>query len=127
MCVWTNIEILKIQRLLNRFKIYDEKGQKLDENGLISESYNFAIREFQRIIQVKESEVLRSAELIVSKTLIGLGDNNIIIKYLQWFLEINIDGKFDLKTEAQVIRFQNKKVIATDGIVGAETWEKIIG
>ena len=127
MCEKINIEVLKIQRFLNRFKIQDERGQKLKEDGLISENYNFAIREFQRITQVQEIEILRAAELIISKPLIGLGEDNLIVKYLQWFLKINIDGKFDLKTQAEVIKFQNKKIIATDGMVGKETWEKIIG
>ena len=127
MCGKRDIEVLKTQRLLNRFKIKDERGKKLDEDGLISESYNFAIREFQRITQVEEMGILNTAELIISKPLIRLGDDNLVIKYLQWFFKININGKFDLKTQAEVTKFQSKKSIATDGIVGKETWKKIIG
>ena len=126
MCEERNIEVLNIQRFLNRFNVRDQKGQKLDEDGLISENYNFAIREFQRITEVNEMEILSTVELIISKPLIVLGDSNLLVKYLQWFLKINIDGKFDLKTQAEVIKFQSKKLIATDGIVGKETWEKII-
>ena len=127
MCEKRNIEVLNIQRFLNRFNIQDQKGQKLDEDGLISENYNFAIREFQRITEVNEMEILRTVELIISKPLIGLGDSSLLVKYLQWFFKINIDGKFNLKTQAEVIKFQSKKLIATDGIVGKETWKKIIG
>ena len=127
MCEKTDIEILNIQRLLNRFKILDEEGQKLHENGLTSEDYNFVIREFQRITQVQEIEILRTIKLIVCKPLIMLGDDNLIVRYLQWFLKINIDGKFDLKTQSEVVKFQSKRLIATDGVVGKETWKQIIG
>lgn len=127
MCEIRSIKILKIQRILNRFKIKDKLGRKLDEDGLISENYNFAIREFQRITEIQEMEILSAAELIISKPLTVLGDENLTIRYLQWFFKINIDGKFDLKTQAEVIKFQSKKLIAIDGIVGEETWRKIIG
>lgn len=127
MCGKRNIEVLKIQRILNRFNIKDERGKKLDEDGLISENYNYALKVFQKITQVQELEIVMTAELIISKPLISLYDDNLVVKYLQWFLKINIDGKFDLKTQAEVIKFQSKKLIATDGIVGKKTWGKIIG
>ena len=127
MCGKINIYVLKMQRIFNRLKIRDEKGKKLNEDGLISESYNFAIREFQRITMVEEMEILSATELIISKPLIKLGDCSFVIKYLQWFLKININGKVDSKTQAEIFKFQSKKLIATDGIVGKETWGKIIG
>ena len=127
MCEEGNFEVLKIQRLLNRFNIKDEREKKLEEDGLISENYNFAVKEFQKITSVKEMEIVKTTEMIISKPLIKLGDDNLVVKYLQWFLGINIDGKFDLKTQAEIIKFQSKKLIATDGIVGKETWSKIIG
>ncbi|MBC8062513.1 MAG: peptidoglycan-binding protein [Clostridiaceae bacterium] len=126
MCEKGNIEVLKIQRLLNRFRIKDKRGQKLKEDGKISESYYFAIEEFEKITQVKEIATFRVAELIMSKPLLVLGDESFVIRYLQWFLKINVNGKFDLKTQAEVIKFQSKKLIAADGIVGKETWGKII-
>ena len=127
MCEKGNFEVLKIQRLLNRFNIKDERGKKLEEDGLISENYNFAVKEFQKITSVKEMEIVKTTEMIISKPLIKLGDDNLVVRYLQWFLGINIDGKFDLKTQAEIIKFQSKKLIATDGIVGKETWSKILG
>jgi len=127
MCEEGNFEVLKIQRLLNRFNIKDEREKKLEEDGLISENYNFAVKEFQKITSVKEMEIVKTTEMIISKPLIKLGDDNLVVRYLQWFLGINIDGKFDLKTQAEIIKFQSKKLIATDGIVGKETWSKILG
>ena len=127
MCEEGNFEVLKIQRLLNRFNIKDEREKKLEEDGLISENYNFAVKEFQKITSVKEMEIVKTTEMIISKPLIKLGDDNLVVRYLQWFLGINIDGKFDLKTQAEIIKFQSKKLISTDGIVGKETWSKIIG
>ena len=127
MCEEKNFEVLKIQRLLNRFNIKDEREKKLEEDGLISENYNFAVKEFQKITSVKEMEIVKTTEMIISKPLIKLGDDNLVVRYLQWFLGINIDGKFDLKTQAEIIKFQSKKLIATDGIVGKETWSKILG
>jgi murein L,D-transpeptidase YcbB/YkuD len=52
------------------------------------------------------------------------------VRYLQQNLTkngypVNIDGQFGPKTEQAVINFQKKKLIAIDGIVGLQTWERL--
>jgi peptidoglycan hydrolase-like protein with peptidoglycan-binding domain len=39
---------------------------------------------------------------------------------------LSVDGKFGLQTRGQVVAFQGDKGLATDGIVGPQTWAKLI-
>ena len=119
-------EVLEIQRYLNRLRIRDEKGSYLRENGISDDKYIFTLEKFREIVGVEETEVQKKLQLILLKPILSLGDTNIAVRYLQWYLELKIDGIYTLKTEAAVIKFQNKNFISTDGRVGEETWGKII-
>lgn len=47
-------------------------------------------------------------------------------KVIQHILGINMDGVFGLNTRALVISFQKSKGLRADGIVGSETWAKLL-
>ena len=40
---------------------------------------------------------------------------------------LSIDGQFGANTMAAVKKFQKKNTLSTDGVVGAKTWEKLLG
>ncbi len=125
-----NSEIIKIQRLLNRLKIYNQNNKPLKEDGLVDENYYFALNKFREIVGLclnSEKEAREALELIASKKLLKENDEHFSVKYLQWVLKINSNGKYDMRTVSAVIKYQNKNKIATDGIVGKETWTKILG
>jgi putative chitinase len=58
--------------------------------------------------------------------LLKRGDNNENVKKLQIQLKIDPVGNFGPKTEAAVKEFQKKHGLKVDGIVGEETWRKIM-
>jgi putative chitinase len=59
--------------------------------------------------------------------LLKKGDNNENVKLLQSKLGIDPVGNFGPATEAAVKAFQAKNGLTADGIVGAGTWNKIMG
>jgi putative chitinase len=59
--------------------------------------------------------------------LLKKGDNNENVKLLQRKLGIDPIGNFGPATEAAVKAFQAKNGLTADGIVGAGTWNKIMG
>jgi putative chitinase len=59
--------------------------------------------------------------------LLKKGDNNENVKLLQRKLGIDPVGNFGPATEAAVKAFQAKNGLTADGIVGAGTWNKIMG
>jgi putative chitinase len=58
--------------------------------------------------------------------LLKRGDNNEQVKQLQSKLGIEVAGNFGPKTEEAVIKFQKLNGLNPDGIVGDDTWKKIM-
>lgn len=54
------------------------------------------------------------------------GSSGNIVKAIQYFLEIDPDGKFGNITKEKVTEFQKKKGLIADGIIGAATYTAII-
>lgn len=55
------------------------------------------------------------------------GASGNITKLLQEKLDVTADGIFGLNTKAAVIGFQNAHKLVADGIVGQNTWKKLLG
>lgn len=60
------------------------------------------------------------------------GKSNYLVKVLQTFLSLNdynvaIDGEFGNQTYNAVVLFQQQHFLGVDGIVGPETWRKLVG
>lgn len=53
--------------------------------------------------------------------------NKNLTKFIQEFLGIEVDGKFGADTKNAVIVFQKKMGLTPDGVVGLNTWRKILG
>lgn len=71
-----------------------------------------------------ESESV-AKKAICKKQLIYKNKN--LTKFLQEQLGINADGKFGANTRTAVINYQKKNKLTADGVVGLNTWKKILG
>lgn len=52
--------------------------------------------------------------------------NENLVKIIQKFLGIEVDGKFGNDTKKAVITYQKKMGLTADGVVGINTWKKIL-
>ena len=63
---------------------------------------------------------------ICKKQFIGYKNKN-LTKIIQKAIGVSIDGKFGKNTKAAVIKWQKLMNLTADGIVGYNTWKKILG
>ena len=125
--------LLKIQRALNILNILDSTGKKLTEDGLIGEKTTSALKRFQSITGLEisgaaDAKIEEALVNILNKPLLGFGNKNSVAnRYIQWRLNITVDGIFGNDTKKAVMAFQTSRRIDSDGIVGKITWTKLIG
>ncbi|MBU3130509.1 N-acetylmuramoyl-L-alanine amidase [Clostridium tagluense] len=128
----SDIALLKMQNGLNILNILDYTGKKLNEDGIMGEKTISSIKRFQGIIGleingVNDLKTNASLANILSRPLLKFGNNNIVAnRYIQWRLNIIIDGIFGNDTEKAVLKYQTIKKINVDGIVGIITWNGLI-
>lgn len=128
-----NGTLLKIQRALNILNILDSTGKKLTEDGLMGEKTTSALKRFQSItgLEISGNIDLKTDEALVNvlnKPLLESGNKNFVAnRYIQWRLNITVDGIFGNDTKKSVMAFQTSRRINPDGIVGNVTWTKLIG
>jgi N-acetylmuramoyl-L-alanine amidase len=129
----TSFVLSKIQRALNILNILDSTGKKLIEDGVMGEKTVSAIKRFQSItgleisgrVDTKTDEALVN---ILNKPVLEFGNNNVIgNRYIQWRLNVNVDGVFGNDTKKAIMAYQNGRRLKPDGIVGNITWIKLIG
>ncbi|MFD3157686.1 peptidoglycan-binding protein [Haloimpatiens sp. FM7330] len=129
----SSIPILEIQKILNRFKIGDSKGNLLVENGIEETNTKVCIEKFQYVIKQEADGSVNETTWgaikdILSKPLLKIGtDKYTETRYLQWRLNIYVDGIFGNMTRVAVMKFQNENRLNVDGVVGKATWKKLIG
>ena len=68
---------------------------------------------------------------VAKNVVLRKGYNSNFVNILQGLLNANglicdVDGKFDSGTEEQVKLYQKQNKLKTDGIVGANTWNKLL-
>ena len=125
-------ELLKIQKSLNTLKILDSTGKRLIEDGIMGEKTISSIKKFQSItgLQVNgltDLDTMEALVYILDKPLLQFGSRNIIAnRYIQWRLNIVIDGIFGNNTKKAVSKYQASKGLKADGIVGNNTWVKLL-
>lgn len=74
----------------------------------------------------------RTASVIASY--LEMGDKNDVVKFLQGGLpalgyscgSTGADGDFGKNTKAAIIKYQKDKGLAADGVVGKDTWTKLL-
>jgi peptidoglycan hydrolase-like protein with peptidoglycan-binding domain len=123
--------VLELQKSLNRLKIRDNNGNTLAEDGVLGRRTGEVIRKFQMaagivVDGIAGKQTLDAIYLILLKPLLRVGLRGIAVRYLQYRLNITIDGIFGNNTRNQVMKFQRNNGLAADGIVGNLTWNKLI-
>lgn len=128
----TDNKALELQRVLNKLKITDGKGNKLAEDGIHGNCTKEATKRLQSILGlavdgVAGEQAWNAINTILAKPLLKVGSTGIAVRYLQYRVGANYDGDFGWGTNRLVAIWQGQNKLNQDGIVGNNTWLKLIG
>ena len=129
----TKLLLTKIQRALNILNVLDSAGKKLIEDGVMGEKTVSAIKRFQSIVGLSingtvDANTDEALVNILNKPVLEIGSKNIIAnRYIQWRLNVTVDGIFGNDTKKAIISYQTGRRLKPDGILGNITWTKLIG
>jgi len=127
-----DITILRLQKALNRLKITDANGKSLKEDGRLHPETEFATEKLQTITGLQVTKIAGNTtwnviNLILSKRIIRLNHaGGPVVRYLQHHLGVEIDGVYGPQSETAMKKFQKQNGLRTDGVIGPNTWNKII-
>lgn len=125
-------KVLELQKILNKLKITDGKGNRLEEDGLLGNCTKDATKRLQSIagIEVDASagpQTMGVVNEILANPVTKKGTSGIVVRYVQYRVGASIDGSFGPKTEVAVKSWQIKNGLVPDGSVGPNSWSKLIG
>ncbi|WP_016952418.1 N-acetylmuramoyl-L-alanine amidase [Anabaena sp. PCC 7108] len=129
----TDTSILRLQKALNQLKITDKNGKPLDEDNLTGPATASAIEKFQKIAGIiptgmPSPTTWEAINQILSKRVVqGSKATGAIVRYLQYRVGAVSDGIYGPQTQGAIKKFQQQNGLTADGIVGAMTWQKLIG
>ncbi|MBD2451752.1 N-acetylmuramoyl-L-alanine amidase [Nostoc sp. FACHB-152] len=124
---------LRLQKALNRLKITDKDNKPLVEDNVLGDATSSAVENFQKIVGIASSGVANTAtwnalNLILAKRIIRPNHaGGTVVRYLQYRIGVDNDGVYGPQTEAAMKKFQQQNGLTADGIVGPNTWLKLIG
>jgi N-acetylmuramoyl-L-alanine amidase len=125
--------ILRLQKALNQLKITDKNGKTLSEDGFTGASTSSAVEKFQKIVGIVPTGMITSAtwtainEILAKRVIQGTKNSGVIIRYLQYRIGATPDGIYGPESDAAMKKFQKQNGLTADGIIGAMTWQKLIG
>lgn len=125
--------ILDLQKTLNRLKIKDAQGKPLVEDGTIDDQTRAATKNFQAIVDITENGIAgpttwMALDQILAKPVLKANQaGGTTVKYIQYRIGVDTDGVYGPATEAAVEKFQKQNGLVADGLVGPQTWTKLIG
>jgi N-acetylmuramoyl-L-alanine amidase len=125
--------ILRLQQALNRLKITDKNNRPLVEDNGMGAATSSATEKFQRIVGVLPTGIASNTtwdainQILAKRVIQGTHASGVIIRYLQYRIGANPDGIYGSQTEAALKKFQQQNGLTADGIIGAMTWQKLIG
>jgi N-acetylmuramoyl-L-alanine amidase len=124
--------ILDLQKALNQLRIRDDNGKPLVEDGIIGNATRSATRNFQRIVGITETGIagpttwLAIEQILAKPVLRANHAAGTTVKYLQYLLKVVVDGIYGSLTATAIEVFQQKQGLTADGIVGPQTWDKLL-
>ena len=125
--------LMVVQRNLNIMKIKDSNNRELVVDGICGPLTISAIKSFQKILGVIQDGVLNENIItalneIMNKSLCSIksNSNKVAIRYIQWRLNIKVDGIFGNETFTKIKQFQGLNRLVPDGIVGKNTWAVLL-
>ena len=125
--------ILRLQKALNRLKITDKNNQPLVEDNGMGQATSSATEKFQRIVGVLPTGMAGNTtwdalnQILAKRVVQGTHTNGVIIRYLQYRVGADPDGIYGPQTEAAIKKLQQQNGLTADGIIGAITWQKLVG
>jgi N-acetylmuramoyl-L-alanine amidase len=125
--------ILRLQKALNRLKITDKNNQPLVEDNGMGQATSSATEKFQRIVGVLPTGIAGNTtwdalnQILAKRVVQGTHTSGVIIRYLQYRVGADPDGIYGPQTEAAIKKFQQQNGLTADGIIGAITWQKLVG
>jgi N-acetylmuramoyl-L-alanine amidase len=124
---------LRLQQTLNRLQITDKNNRTLDEDNSMGPATSSAIEKFQRTVGVLPTGIAGNTtwdainQILAKRVVQGTHASGVIIRYLQFRVGADPDGIYGPQTEGAIKKFQQQNGLSADGIVGAMTWQKLIG
>ena len=125
--------ILRLQKALNRLKITDKNNQPLVEDNGMGQATSSATEKFQRIVGVLPTGIAGNTtwdalnQILAKRVVQGTHASGVIIRYLQYRVGADPDGIYGPQTQAAIKKFQQQNGLTADGIIGAITWQKLVG
>ena len=125
--------ILRLQKALNRLKITDKNNQPLVEDNGMGQATSSATEKFQRIVGVLPTGIAGNTtwdalnQILAKRVVQGTHTSGVIIRYLQYRVGADPDGIYGPQTEAAIKKLQQQNGLTADGIIGAITWQKLVG
>ncbi|MBS9388946.1 MAG: N-acetylmuramoyl-L-alanine amidase [Dolichospermum sp. WA123] len=125
--------ILRLQKALNRLKITDKNNRTLVEDNSMGQATSSATEKFQRIVGVLPTGIAGNTtwdainQILAKRVVQGTHTSGVIIRYLQYRVGADPDGIYGQQTEAAIKKFQQQNGLTADGIIGAITWQKLVG
>ena len=125
--------ILRLQKALNRLKITDKNNRTLVEDNSMGQATSSATEKFQRIVGVLPTGIAGNTtwdainQILAKRVVQGTHTSGVIIRYLQYRVGADTDGIYGPQTEAAIKKFQQQNGLTADGIIGAITWQKLVG
>ncbi|MBD2628620.1 N-acetylmuramoyl-L-alanine amidase [Trichormus variabilis] len=129
----TDTSILKLQKALNQLKITDKNGKPLDEDNSIGPATASAVEKFQKIAGIIPTGMASKTtwdainQILSKRAVAGTKATGAIVRYLQYRVGAVPDGIYGPQTQGAIKKFQQQNGLTADGIVGAMTWQKLIG
>jgi N-acetylmuramoyl-L-alanine amidase len=129
----TDTSILRLQKALNQLKITDKNGQPLDEDNSIGPATTSAVEKFQKMAGIIPTGMASKTtwdainEILSKRAVAGTKATGAIVRYLQYRVGAVSDGIYGPQTQGAIKKFQQQNGLTADGIVGAMTWQKLIG
>ncbi|MBU3130416.1 glucosaminidase domain-containing protein [Clostridium tagluense] len=126
-------DIKYLQKCLNLMKIRDANNNALSIDGFIGPITISAIKKLQGILNLSMygmlgPEILSEVKIIMEKPLCSLNSTvyKTAIRYIQWRTGSSIDGIYGNETARLVKTYQQNNKLVADGIVGKNTWDRLL-
>ncbi|MFJ8270817.1 peptidoglycan-binding protein [Streptomyces sp. NPDC094154] len=103
------------------------RGHRLTADGVFGQKTAQAVRDFQRKNRLAADGVIGpNTWTKLTNLTVAPGARGQVVKALQVQLGVRADGIVGKKTKTAVSNFQKKNRLAVDGVVGPETWHRIV-
>ena len=117
---------------LNKLGITDNSGNALAEDGITGTCTIQAIERFQSIMGILSDGIWGPQTQAVYNTLwsrqtLQNGSTGYQVRYVQYRVGVTIDGQYGPVTAHYVGGWQYGHGLLGDGVVGPQTWQKMIG